>query len=45
MLLRKGLISYRALEESVRAIKAGKRQGTLLVESGADPLARTSSRA
>jgi hypothetical protein len=35
MLLRKGLISYRALEESVRAIKAGKRQGTLLVESGA----------
>jgi len=35
MLLRKGLISYRSLEESVRAIKAGKRQGTLLVESGA----------
>ena len=35
MLLRKGLISYRALEESVRAIKSGKRQGTLLVESGA----------
>lgn len=35
MLLRKGLISYRVLEESVRAIKAGKRQGTLLVESGA----------
>ena len=35
MLLRKGLISYRVLEESVRAIKAGMRQGTLLVESGA----------
>jgi hypothetical protein len=35
MLLRKGLISYRSLEESVRAIRAGKRQGTLLVESGA----------
>ena len=35
MLLRKGLISYRVLEESVRAIKAGKRQGTLLVEKGA----------
>jgi Domain of unknown function (DUF4388) len=35
MLLRKGLITYRSLEESVRAIKAGKRQGTLLVESGA----------
>ena len=35
MLLRKGLISYRALEESVQAIRAGKRQGTLLVESGA----------
>ena len=34
MLLRKGLITYRSLEESVRAIKAGKRQGTLLVESG-----------
>jgi hypothetical protein len=34
MLLRKGLISYRALEESVRAIQAGKRQGTILVESG-----------
>src|SRR6202007_1858303 len=27
--------SYKSLEESVRAIKAGKRQGTLLVESGA----------
>lgn len=35
MLLRKGLITYRALEESVRAIRAGKRQGTLLVENGA----------
>ncbi|PYQ20547.1 MAG: hypothetical protein DMF81_18275 [Acidobacteria bacterium] len=35
MLLRKGLITYRALEESVRALEAGKRQGTLLVESGA----------
>jgi hypothetical protein len=34
MLLRKGLITYRALEESVRAIQAGKRQGTILVESG-----------
>ena len=35
MLLRKGLISYAGLEESVRAIQAGKRQGTILVESGA----------
>jgi hypothetical protein len=35
MLLRKGLITYRALEESVRAIREGKRQGTLLVENGA----------
>jgi hypothetical protein len=34
MLLRKGLISYRNLEESVQAIRAGKRQGTILVESG-----------
>ena len=34
MLLRKGLITYRGLEESVRAIRAGKRQGTILVESG-----------
>jgi hypothetical protein len=34
MLLRKGRISYRALEESVRAMHAGKRQGTLLVENG-----------
>ena len=34
MLLRKGLISYRDLEESVKAIRAGKRQGTALVESG-----------
>jgi hypothetical protein len=35
MLLRKGIISYRALEDSVRALQAGKRQGTLLVENGA----------
>jgi uncharacterized protein DUF4388 len=35
MLLRKGLITYRALEESVQALQAGKRQGTILVESGA----------
>ena len=34
MLLRRGLISYRDLEESVKAIRAGKRQGTALVESG-----------
>lgn len=34
MLLRKGRISFRALEESVRAMQAGKRQGTLLVENG-----------
>lgn len=35
MLLRKGLISYRDLEESVRGIRAGRRQGTVLVERGA----------
>lgn len=35
MLLRKGLITYRDLEESVRALRAGKRQGTILVERGA----------
>jgi hypothetical protein len=35
MLLRRGRISYLALEESVRALNAGKRQGTLLVENGA----------
>ena len=35
MLLRKGRISYRALEDSVRAMGDGKRQGTLLVENGA----------
>ena len=35
MLLAKGVITYRALEESVLAIKVGKRQGTILVESGA----------
>ena len=34
MLLRKGLITYRNLEESVQAIRAGKRQGSILVESG-----------
>lgn len=34
-LLRKGLITYRILEDSVQAIKAGKRQGTILVEHGA----------
>jgi Domain of unknown function (DUF4388) len=34
MLLRRGRISYRALDESVRALYAGKRQGTILVESG-----------
>jgi hypothetical protein len=35
MLLRKGRISYRALEDSVRAMNDGKRQGTMLVENGA----------
>lgn len=35
LFLRKGLITYRALEESVLGIKAGKRQGTILVERGA----------
>jgi Domain of unknown function (DUF4388) len=35
MLLTKGVITYRNLEESVLAIKIGKRQGTILVESGA----------
>jgi hypothetical protein len=35
MLLRKGLITYRILEDSVQAIQAGKRQGTILVERGA----------
>ena len=35
LLLRKGLIGYRALQESVHAIKEGKRQGSHLVESGA----------
>jgi len=34
MLLRKGLITYRNLEDSVQAIRAGKRQGSILVESG-----------
>ena len=32
MLLTKGVITYRALEESVLSLKAGKRQGTILVE-------------
>ena len=35
LLLAKGVITYRALEDSVQAIRAGKRQGTLFVESGA----------
>ena len=35
MLLRKGRISYRAFEDSVRALNDGKRQGTMLVEHGA----------
>jgi len=35
MLLTKGVITYRALEESVLSLKAGKRQGTILIESGA----------
>ncbi|HEY7514784.1 MAG TPA: DUF4388 domain-containing protein [Vicinamibacteria bacterium] len=35
MLMRKGLITYRGLEDSVQALQAGKRQGTILVESGA----------
>lgn len=35
LLLRKGLITYRALEESADTIRAGKRQGAVLVESGA----------
>jgi hypothetical protein len=34
-LLVKGLISYRNYEDSVRALRAGKRQGTILVENGA----------
>jgi hypothetical protein len=35
MLLKRGLITYKILEDSVRAIQVGKRQGTILVESGA----------
>jgi Domain of unknown function (DUF4388) len=35
MLLRQGRISYRALEDSVLAMRDGKRQGTMLVENGA----------
>lgn len=34
-LVRKGLISYRALEDSVGGIDTGRRQGTFLVETGA----------
>jgi hypothetical protein len=34
-LLKKGLITYRALEDSVQGLRRGKRQGTLLVENGA----------
>ncbi len=34
-LLVKGLITYRNYEDSVRALRAGKRQGTILVENGA----------
>jgi hypothetical protein len=34
-LLAKGLISLRAYEDSVLALQAGKRQGTILVENGA----------
>jgi hypothetical protein len=34
MLLRKGKITCRTLEDSVAAIQKGKRQGTILVESG-----------
>jgi hypothetical protein len=33
-LLRKGLITYRAYEESVRGIESGRRQGSVLVERG-----------
>jgi hypothetical protein len=35
ILLRKGTISYRTLEDSARALREGKRQGTILVENGA----------
>ncbi len=35
ILLRKGTISYRTLEDSARALRQGKRQGTILVENGA----------
>ena len=35
ILLRKGTITYRTLEDSARALRAGKRQGTILVENGA----------
>ena len=35
ILLRKGAISFRTLEDSARALAIGKRQGTILVENGA----------
>jgi hypothetical protein len=35
ILLRKGTITYRTLEDSARALRQGKRQGTILVENGA----------
>jgi hypothetical protein len=35
ILLAKGIISYRVYDDSVRALRAGKRQGTILVEGGA----------
>jgi hypothetical protein len=35
ILLRKGVITYRVLEDSVQALRRGKRQGTILVENGA----------
>jgi len=35
ILLRKGTISFRTLEDSARALAIGKRQGTILVENGA----------
>ena len=35
ILLRKGTITFRTLEDSARALAIGKRQGTILVENGA----------
>jgi hypothetical protein len=35
VLLRKGTISFRTLDDSARALAIGKRQGTILVENGA----------